>query len=271
MNAILYVLIFLIGIFFGSFYTLAVYRIPKGQDIVYTHSYCPNCNHKLGLFELIPIFSYIFQRGKCKHCGEKIRIRYLVLELLSGMLFVLFAYALKLDIYNLNISNVVFFAFTALYLTAIILIAGIDKENRKVEKGVLYYGIIFSIAYIVYLYIIEEPSMYRYVIYLAILAILLVVDNITLRKFAKNSYVNSMLILVVIMAIFTGEFVTWYTVITLLMSIAIYLLINKVKNRGKRHAQDKQILNSEISLAYFLGSINIGIFLITIYCINYIL
>ena len=60
MEYYIYAIIFLIGAFFGSFFTLAVYRIPKKEDILVKHSYCPNCNHKLGLLDLFPIFSYIF-------------------------------------------------------------------------------------------------------------------------------------------------------------------------------------------------------------------
>ncbi|MBQ9659332.1 MAG: prepilin peptidase, partial [Clostridia bacterium] len=68
MNIFFYIIIFIMGITFGSFYTLAVYRIPKGQDITHTHSYCPNCGNKLGFFELIPVLSYLWLGGKCKHC-----------------------------------------------------------------------------------------------------------------------------------------------------------------------------------------------------------
>ena len=60
MNVIIYIFTFLIGITFGSFFTLAVYRIPLGKDITHERSFCPNCNHKLGFLDLIPIFSYIF-------------------------------------------------------------------------------------------------------------------------------------------------------------------------------------------------------------------
>ena len=107
------------GTLFGSFYTLAVYRIPKRIDIVKTHSFCPNCSHKLGFFELIPILSYIILGGKCKKCGQKIRPRYLILEILSGICFVLLAYALKIDMYNLEIAGCIKFAFFALFLVAI--------------------------------------------------------------------------------------------------------------------------------------------------------
>ena len=63
MNIILYITIFLIGCMFGSFYTLAVWRIPRRENITHKHSYCPNCHHKLSFFELIPILSYIFLRS----------------------------------------------------------------------------------------------------------------------------------------------------------------------------------------------------------------
>ena len=141
MNIFFYCIIFIIGIIFGSFYTLAVYRIPRREDIIHTHSYCPNCNHKLGFWDLIPVFSYIFLGGKCRYCQNKIRPRYLILEVLSGVLFVVFALALKLDITTITIIDIIDFSFIVLYLTFIILIAGIDKENRKIEKSFmeLYY------------------------------------------------------------------------------------------------------------------------------------
>ena len=117
-----YLLLFVIGTLFGSFYTLAVYRIPKRQDIVHTHSYCPNCNHKLGFLDLIPIISYLFLRGKCKYCKEKIRIRYLILEVLSGSLFVLIAYLFELKIETINITQIAEYSFMVLYVTFIILV-----------------------------------------------------------------------------------------------------------------------------------------------------
>ena len=64
MNIFFYIIIFIIGTLFGSFYTLAVYRIPLKQDITHTRSYCPKCNHKLNFLDLIPILSYIFFKEK---------------------------------------------------------------------------------------------------------------------------------------------------------------------------------------------------------------
>ena len=177
MNTFIYIIIFIIGTLFGSFYTLAVYRIPKRQDITHTHSYCPNCNHKLGFLDLIPILSYIFLGGKCRYCKQKIRPRYLILELLSGILFVIIAKLLNIDIYNFNLMTIAQYCFIVLYLTFIILICGIDKENKNVDKLVLIYGIVISILYMVYLCIVEKANIYRYVIYLIMYIIILIYDN----------------------------------------------------------------------------------------------
>ena len=78
MDILLYILIFIMGTVFGSFFSLAIYRIPKNQDITHKPSYCPNCHHKLGFLDLVPIFSYIFLLGKCRYCKEKIRPRYII-------------------------------------------------------------------------------------------------------------------------------------------------------------------------------------------------
>ena len=165
MNIIFYIIIFIIGITFGSFYTLAVYRIPKGQDITHTHSYCPNCNHKLGFLDLIPVFSYIFLGGKCRYCKKKIKPRYLIIELISGFAFLLFAFLIGITPYNVDITLTMEFVFFALYFTFIMLMAGISICYKTINKKVLIYGIVISIMYILYLCIIERTSIYRYEIY----------------------------------------------------------------------------------------------------------
>lgn len=93
---------FIIGTLFGSFLSLATYRIPRHEDIVATRSYCPNCKHRLGFFDLIPVLSYLFRGAKCKYCKEKISPRYFLLETINGIIFVvfylIFGYTIKLAI-----------------------------------------------------------------------------------------------------------------------------------------------------------------------------
>ena len=257
MEIFFYVIIFIIGTLFGSFYTLAVYRIPKRQDIIHTHSYCPNCNHKLGLLDLFPIFSYIFLRGRCRYCKEKIRPRYLILEILSGVLFVLLAYFMGLSIYNLETMKIVEFCFMVLYLTFIILMAGIDKENRKINKSVNIYGITISIIYMLYLFVIEGASIYRYGIYLVLYILVLLFDTITLRKYAKSEYVDGILLVIITMAIFTGEYVSINTIILTLLTMAIYLLLYKIKNMKNRNRKSDKQISKEMSIGFYLGISNI--------------
>lgn len=265
MDIFFYVIIFSMGIAFGSFYTLAVYRIPKKQDIVHTHSYCPNCNHKLNFLDLIPIFSYIFLKGKCRYCNLKIRPRYLIIEVISGLFFVMIAYFMKLSIYNINVMKIIEYMFLVLYFTFIILMAGIDKENRTINKPLLIYGIIISIMYIVYLYIIEKTSIYRYVIYLVLFILFLLVDIINLKKYAKNSYLISIIITIVIMAIFTGEYITISTVISGLITIAIILSLQKLKN----DKDNKQSFN-KLKIGLYLSIFNMTYFMVILMMSNII-
>ncbi len=266
MNIFLYVIIFITGTVFGSFYTLAVYRIPKNIDIVKKHSYCPNCNHKLGFFELIPVWSYIFLGGKCKHCKQKIRIRYLLLELLGGISFVVLALALKIDAFHLNTSTLILYGFVILYLTAIILISGIDKEYRKIDKRVLAYGIIISIIYMIYLYTIDSTSIYRYAIYLAVYIILLSVDTFVLRKYATDSYIMDILMLLNMILIVSEAQIFIMTVVMALLAILIYILLRKTlqKNVG-----NKKIKFQEIPIGFYIGASNIIVLFMMTFITNY--
>ena len=255
MDYILYLFIFAIGITFGSFYTLAVYRIPKTEDILHTHSYCPNCEHKLGFWDLIPLFSYAFLGGKCRYCGDKIRPRYFIIEFLSGLFFIVLAYLLDIKTYNLTIFKILDFSFIVLYFTFIVLMAGIDKEYRQIQREVTIYGIIIGIMYMIYLYVIDHTSIYRYGIYLICYAILITLSNITLKKYAKDKYIFGILITVVTMSIFSGITVTFLTLETVLLAIFIYLLIKKIQSRK---LPKKQVFYKDIKIGYMLGISNIA-------------
>lgn len=87
---VLYMMMFFIlGTIMGSFYNVVGYRLPNGMSLIKPASHCPNCDHKLGTMELIPIVSYIIQLGKCKNCKQKIALFYPIFEFLTGVLFVI--------------------------------------------------------------------------------------------------------------------------------------------------------------------------------------
>ena len=83
------VVFFIFGLVLGSFYNVVGLRLCKNENILFPSSHCPKCNHKLKAYELIPVISYIFLRGRCKKCKEKISIMYPMVELLTGILFAL--------------------------------------------------------------------------------------------------------------------------------------------------------------------------------------
>ncbi|PKR76943.1 prepilin peptidase [Halalkalibacillus sediminis] len=84
----IYAYIAVLGLIMGSFYNVVGLRVPNGESIVRPPSHCPNCNRRLGIRELIPVLSYIFQRGKCRSCYTKISPIYPFFEALTAALFV---------------------------------------------------------------------------------------------------------------------------------------------------------------------------------------
>ena len=263
MNELLYAIIFISGAVFGSFYTLAVYRIPKNIDIIKKHSYCPNCNHKLGVLELIPILSYIFLGGKCKHCKQKIRPRYLIIEILSGVMFVLLASTLKMDVFTLNLQKVVTFMFMILYFTALILISAIDNEYRTINKKVLAYGVIISLMYMIYLYIIEPTSIYRYAIYLSVYIILISTDTFLLRRYAEENYIINLAIFFTMIVMFVDYKISLFVLLVFVVEIILHIMI---RNITKLKTGNKPIKFEEFPLGLYLGVSNI----IVIICLNII-
>lgn len=258
MNFILYTLIFFIGALTGSFFTLAIYRIPLKKNITHEHSFCPNCNHKLTFFDLIPILSYIFLGGKCRYCKQKIRPRYLILEILTGLVFVLFAVSININILSANISTVIYFIIGLLYFTTLFIISGIDKEKNKIQNSVLVFGYIVQAIYIIYLYIVEKNiNIYRYVIYLIIMLILILIYTFILRRKQKNEYTIQIILLCILFLIYTYEVVTILTIIFTLLTIAIKVLLSKLLE--KRH---KTVINTEkkqtlIPIGFYLCISNI--------------
>lgn len=149
--------IFILGTILGSFYNVVAYRVTKGESIVYPSSHCPNCNHKLMPWELIPIFSFILQGGKCSSCKSKISIFYPISEILCGILFVLcyisFGFSLNLiialtyasmliivilsDYYYMIIEDIVLIVFGILLIIETYFINGFDVLLLSLKSGII--------------------------------------------------------------------------------------------------------------------------------------
>lgn len=172
-----FILVFIIGTVFGSFYNVVGYRLPKGQSIVYPPSHCPNCNTKLGVLELFPIISYILQKGKCKHCKAKISAFYTVFEIITGLLFLLayisFGFSLKLII--------------ALTFISMLIIIVVSDYNYMIipDEVLIFFGIILGLE----IFMINGPETFIKAVASGILAFItmFVIKKIGDIMFKKES------------------------------------------------------------------------------------
>lgn len=76
----------IIGAVLGSFGTMLAYRLPRGLSIIAPRSHCPLCKTPLGVADLVPLFSWIFAKGRCRHCGAEISPRYVFIEAATSLL-----------------------------------------------------------------------------------------------------------------------------------------------------------------------------------------
>ena len=82
------VLLFIIGACLGSFFLVVGKRLPINEDVLFSRSRCDKCKKELKWYDLIPIFSYVFLKGKCRYCGENVSKQYPLIEGATGLLFV---------------------------------------------------------------------------------------------------------------------------------------------------------------------------------------
>ena len=87
MDPILAAATFVLGLAFGSFLNVCIYRLPRGFSVVTPRSACPNCKQPIGMYDNIPVVSWVLLRGRCRHCKVPISPRYWMIELLTGFLF----------------------------------------------------------------------------------------------------------------------------------------------------------------------------------------
>lgn len=142
-----YILMFIIGTIFGSFYNVVGYRIPKKESIMFPPSHCPKCNHKLKPQELIPIISYIIQKGRCTKCKEKIGIFYPGFELITGILF-----TLSLKIYGLTPNLIIILTF----ISMLIIITISDIKYMIIPDSTLLFFALLMIIEILFINGISE-------------------------------------------------------------------------------------------------------------------
>lgn len=83
------ILVFLLGLAVGSFSNCLIYRLEKNKSFLQGRSFCPLCHHKLSWPDLIPVFSFLFLKGKCRYCHKNIPWQYPLVEMFTALIFLL--------------------------------------------------------------------------------------------------------------------------------------------------------------------------------------
>jgi leader peptidase (prepilin peptidase)/N-methyltransferase len=124
---------FLFGSVIGSFLNVCIHRMPLGESVVWPSSHCPHCKKRLPAYDNIPFISYLLLKGRCRACQRRIPLRYPLVELLTGIIFVLvFArYGLSYDLF-----------FYIVFLAALIIASFIDIKHRIIPDEVSLGGAI---------------------------------------------------------------------------------------------------------------------------------
>jgi len=127
------ILAFIFGSIVGSFLNVCIYRMPLGKSVVWPGSHCPNCEKRIPWYDNIPFLSYILLKGKCRFCKEKISPRYLIVELLTAIIFVIF-----FNYYGISYD----FFFYLVFVCSLIIATFVDIKHRIIPDEVSIGGMI---------------------------------------------------------------------------------------------------------------------------------
>lgn len=122
---------FIFGITLGSFYNVVGYRLPREQSLISPSSHCTSCNHKLGILDLFPVFSFLFLGGKCRYCKQKISWFYPFFEFMTGLLF-----AISYMVFGSTIE----FFITITFISMLLIIIISDYQTMIIPDELLIVG-----------------------------------------------------------------------------------------------------------------------------------
>jgi leader peptidase (prepilin peptidase)/N-methyltransferase len=120
---------FVLGTLFASFLNVCIDRLPAKQSLLFPPSHCSSCNHRLAIRDLIPVFSYLCLKGRCRYCQAKLPLRLLLVETGTGLLFAFLFWH-----YGLSVE----FALTLLFSSVFIVLSIIDLDHQLILNIIIY-------------------------------------------------------------------------------------------------------------------------------------
>jgi leader peptidase (prepilin peptidase) / N-methyltransferase len=138
MNVLVVGLIFIFGLCIGSFLNVCIYRLPSSMSIVNpSRSICPHCNSTISFYDNIPVFSYLWLKGRCRHCQAPISLRYPLVELMTGIIAV--------DVFFMfgpTLAGAIYFIF----ISSLLVITFIDIDHKIIPDVISLPGIPIGLA-----------------------------------------------------------------------------------------------------------------------------
>lgn len=137
-NFLIVAFIFIFGMCIGSFLNVCIYRLPLSKSIINPRrSICPNCNGVIQFYDNIPVFSYLWLKGRCRHCNAPISLRYPLVELITGIVAINIYFML-----GLTLEGVVYFVF----ISSLLVITFIDIDHKIIPDVITLPGIPAGLA-----------------------------------------------------------------------------------------------------------------------------
>ena len=135
MDVLLYIIFIFLGLAIGSFLNVLIDRLPLRKSLVYPASHCDSCGKRLTVLDLIPILSFLFLRGRCRYCRERIPWRVLIVEISGGLIFTLSYWRFAAGVEQANYAALFI---TALWCCTFLVIIFIDWENKLILNRITY-------------------------------------------------------------------------------------------------------------------------------------
>lgn len=139
--SVYYIIIFVFGLLIGSFLNVCIFRIPQEKSIAFPPSHCQSCGTRLKPLDLVPVFSYLFLKGRCRYCGTGISARYPLIELLTGFIFIML-----FKRFNLTFDFVLY----SYLMSILIIVLFIDLDHKIIPDELVVSGLIGAAVTVVY-------------------------------------------------------------------------------------------------------------------------
>lgn len=140
----IHLFIFVIGLCVGSFLNVCIYRLPRNQSILYPSSRCPNCQNSIKWYDNIPLFSYFLLKARCRNCHSPISVQYPLVEILTGILFLLSFLAHPI---SLTFLSSLLFLKNLIFVSLLLPIFFIDLKNQIIPNSLSYTIIVTGLIF----------------------------------------------------------------------------------------------------------------------------